>query len=229
MNEAYQQDYLQKVLALDPRSMAEVILRQRREFLQLGDVFVAEFADDVGDDIDLRTRMLQRLNEVRREFWILDAKQLTLQLSCLQSVDHVETRTAAARLQQVAVHRDSIRTLLTEPNVHPSFAKALARILVASPAEANRLREAEHRWMRPEQNARFEVARRAVQGTAHFIQANYPGVFELEEAWLTELLDYDPREELVNESGNVLLGLLMLAGAGLTLFTVVGIVAWIFS
>ena len=234
MNDSRESAYLQHVLALDPQSESEAILQRRRDFLQPADVVVAELAhDDLGGGElpggDLRTQMLHRLNGVRREFWSLPPELLERELSSLLSVAHPETTAAARRLRQVAGQRETIDRLLKEPSVHPAFVRSLAAVLVAPPAEANRLREREHRWMRPEQNPQFDTSRRAIQGTANFVRVNYPQVFLLEEAWLTELLEYNPVEETEDESGNTLFGFLMLAGLGATLFIIVAIIGLIFK
>ena len=227
MNETLQRDYLQQVLVLDARSQAEEILRRRREFLQSEDVIVAALSGDDDDAADLRTRLLERLYEVRRDFWRIDVRELSWRLNALRSVSQAETAAAATRLQQVAAHHDAFRQLLAAPNLNQSFVQALAAILVASASEANRLREREHSRMRPERSPDFRAALLAIQGTVRFIQLNHPDVFEMEETWLTELLEYDPNQEV---DGHVsLFGLLMLAGCGLTLLTNIVIVVWVFS
>ena len=229
MSDSRQRDYLRGVLALDPGSEAELILRRRREFLEPSDVIMAESVEDPSDDVDLRTRMRNRLNDLRRDFWNISDEQLAQRLPALQRVEHAETVAAAARLQQVAEHRQSLHRLYAEPGVQPAFVRALAEILIAPQAEANRLREREHRAMRPDQNKQYETAWRAAQTTARVIRSRYPQVFSLEEAWLTELIEYNPIKETENETANVIYGLMMLAGIGLTLYTSVRLVIWIFS
>lgn len=229
MTDDRDREYLQEVLALDPRSEAGTVLQKRREFLQPSDVVLARLSDGEHDAGDLRMRMLFRLANLRRKFWQLDGDDLERELSSLQNVAHAETVTAATRLQRVAAQRDDIRRLLADPAAHPALIQSLLEILIAPAVEANRLREYEHRCMRPEQNPQYESARRAVQGTAQVIRANYPEVYKLEEAWLIELIEYDPREETEDESANTVFGFVMLAGGGMTLFLLVAIVSWIFS
>ena len=229
MSETLQRDYLRQILALDPGTEAEAILGRRREFLEPSDVIMAESVEDESDDVDLRTRMRNRLNELRRDFWSISDDELAQRLPALQGVEHAETVAAAARLQQVAEHRQSLHRLHAEPGVQSAFVKALAEILIAPQAEANRLREREHRAMRPDQNKQYETAWRAAQSTARLIRSRYPTLFKLEEAWLNELLEYNPIEETENETANVIYGLMVLAGIGLTLYISVRLVIWIFS
>ena len=229
MHASHETTYLQEVLALDPRTDAEAILRRRREFLQPPEVVLAELTEEDSADGDLRTRLLQRLGAVRQAFWRLDADELAERLSSLQRAAHAEIATAADRLRQVAAQREAILRLSTDPVLHPAFVKALREILIAPAAEANRLREREHRHMRPEQNEHYRSAWSAVQGTARVIRSRYPHVFALEEAWLTELIEYNPVEETADESANVRFGLAVLVGFVVTLAAIVGIVDWIFS
>jgi len=234
VSETRQRDYLRQVLALDPRSEAEVIMRWRREFLQPTDVLTAELADEDPDnrqaaEQSFQTRILKQLGDLRQDFWTLDDDQLVGRLSTLRAVPHLETAAATKRLQQVSSQRAAIRELQADPAVHPAFVTALATILVAPQAEANRLRDRELSWMRPEQNEHYEASRRAIQGTVSVIQSRYPQLFNLEEGWLTEVLEYDPTDETENEPAASLFGFLILFGFGVTVYVLIKCVLWIFS
>ena len=105
----------------------------------------------------------------------------------------------------------------------------MIHIVLKTPAEANRLREREYRWMRPPvDGGRYESARRAIQGTTRLIREQYPAVFGLEETWLTEVLEYNPVDEQKNETSDSALGCGFLIGIGLVIFTIYQIVSWIF-
>jgi hypothetical protein len=229
MNDARQAAYLEQVLSLDPRTEAAEALRLRREFLQPTDVFQAELAGGEDDGAASRSHAADRLRRVRRAFWKLGDEELFRELDFLQSAPHVELATAADRLRRVATQREAIRRLSGESAAHPVFMKSFTNILVAPMAEANRLREWEHRCMRPEQNEHYESAQTGVQETARLIRRKYPDVFALEEAWLTELLEYNPLDETEDETAQGQLGLLVAGLFVFTVFIVIGIVAWIFS
>jgi hypothetical protein len=228
MSDALAVRYLQNVLTLGPNDDAETIVRRRREYVHSTDVFVADLADDGAEQVDLGTVFMRQLLAIRRDFWTLQDVDLAGRLSALRNVNHVATATAATRLGQVAAQRDAIRQLPAQPGVHPAFVRSFAEVLIAPASDANQLREREHRFMRPEQNPNYEVSRRAIQGTAHLIRQHHPALFALEEAWLTELLEYNPIEETEHESANQVLGCAMLIGLGLTLLAILGIIGWIF-
>lgn len=202
MTETRTREYLQQVLTLDPQGDAADIVRLRRNYLAGADWIEADLADDV----DPRTQSLLQLNKVRQSFWRLPVNDLIAQLNVLVRSPYPDVVSAALRLAQVAQQRDALRALGQHPHVHPEFIKALAVIFVAPPAEANRLRERELSWMRPEQNQHFDTARRGVQGTANVIRTTFPGVFALESAWLTEILEYRPSDEMLNQDSNWLFG-----------------------
>ncbi|MEQ8785232.1 MAG: hypothetical protein RIC55_03000 [Pirellulaceae bacterium] len=229
MSESGREAYLQHVLSLDARTEPEAALQMRREHLQPAGVIQAELAEGDDDDAAPRARMLVRLQNVRRDFWRLGDETLSRELAALQNAAHVDVATAAARLRQAADQRQAVKDLTAEAAAHPVFMKALTEILVAPASEANRLREREHRCMRPEQNEHYETARRGVQDTARLIRNKYPGVFALEEAWLSELLQYNPLDETEDEAGYMQVGLAAGGLFVLIVFVVIGIVAWIFS
>jgi hypothetical protein len=229
MAELRETAYLQQVLALDPRADAALLVLRRREYLRPAAIIAAEFADDCGNNDDIRAQTLKRLNSVRRAFWRLGDDELVRQLSMLEHVPFADVAVAATRLQEVGRQRKAFQRFAAEPDIHPAFTKALCEILIAPVGEANRLREREHRSMRPEQTEHYASARWAVQQTAHVIRTRYPELFALEEAWLTELLEYNPIDETKHESANTLFGLAVLGVLGVTLLLIVGIVSWIFS
>jgi hypothetical protein len=219
--------YLRQVLALVPHDEAEAILRLRRDFLEPSDLVVAHVIDD--DDIDARSRMLRLLADVRLDFWTMPAEQLQRQLTALQRAGNAETAAAAARLQHVAAERPALLKLRADPHVHPAFIETLTRVFLSPAADANRLREREQRWMRPSTNTNYKRARHTIQATVRVIRASYPGVFALEEAWLSELLEYNPEEEVESEGRQQLFGCLLMVLVMLALFAMYAIVRGIFS
>ena len=229
MNDARGLAYLQEVLALDPAESAAELLSRRREFLQPEEVVQAEFADGAEGTTDFRTRLLLQLAALRRDFWLFRPAELKRRIEALESANHPEIAPAAARLAQVAAQRDSLFQLRAVPAAHPAFVLAFSQILIAPNAEANRLREREQAAMRPEQNPQYEGARHAIQVTARMVAQYYPALFELEEGWLTELIEYNPVEETRDSNTNALLGLSLLVLVGGTLFTIVILLMWVFS
>jgi hypothetical protein len=217
------QDYLQQVLNLDAHEDAKAILRLRQSYLAGNDWIEAEIADDV----DPRVHALVQLNKVRERFWHLSPDELTKHLTLLARSTFPDVASAATRLVHVAQQREALRSLAQHPQAHPQFLKALAAILLASPAEANRLRERELNWMRPEHNPSFVAAMHSVQGTVHAIRAQFPSVFALESSWFTEILEYSPHDEVQNDGSLSLFGicvLMMFAGTIVAiLYTIQGI------
>jgi hypothetical protein len=96
-------------------------------------------------------------------------------------------------------------------------------------SEANRLREHEQRWMRPSTNEHYRGARNAIQSTVRVIRASYPGVYALEDAWLTEILEYNPEEEVENETTSAFLGCSFLLFVALMFYAMFLVVRWIFG
>lgn len=226
MNDSREHSYLQQVLRLDPRSDAAAILRSRRDFLEHVEPSIAEAACDESDEQDLREQMLDRFQAVRRDFWTLSADELARQLSILQKAPFADIRFVTIRLQQVALQREKVDCLLREPTLPPVFLKAFATILIAPAAEAIRLRESLLGQMRPEQNPQYEIARNAIQGSVRFIQEQYPEVFQLEEAWLLELLQFNPKEEAEHRRSNFLVGIAEFVGITLRLFIIACLGPW---
>jgi hypothetical protein len=227
MSESREAAYLRQVLALDPNDDAVAMLRLRRDFLQPSDIVVAHVIDD--DDVDLRLRMLRILADVRLEFWTMPGDQLLRQLAALTSSGHAETAAAASRLQQVAVQRAALIKLRSDDRAHRAFVDTLTQVLLSTASEANRLREREQRWMRPSTNPNYNRARYAIQAAVRVIHANYPEVFALEEAWLSELLEYNPEAEVESQGMQQAFGIAVLALVVGTLLIMFAIVAWIFG
>lgn len=228
MDEAAIATYLREVLALDPRDDAEQILAIRHSFLRPDGVVSAVLADDSEPD-DVRSRLLARLNAIRRDFWQLSDAELAQRLTALQQVSQPEIVAAAARLQQVAQLRGDLRALAADRETHPTFVRALGQILIAPAAEANSLREHEQSWMRPEQNPEFLTARYVIFRTLQRMRDQYPRLFALEEAWLTELLQFDPIEETENHAALTVAGLAIIVSALVALVACVILVARIFA
>lgn len=228
MSDATASDYLARQFELDPLQDAALMLQRRRWRLDEGAVLLAEVVDQQREPVDDRTRLRQQLNKLRRDFWTLPAEELTHQLHTIRQAGFAETATAAAHLARVVKQRDAVRQIQTDQRLHPSFAQALARIVTAPAAEANQLREREHRWMRPEQNASWHKAQLAIQRSVRLIRTHYPGVYALEDAWFGELLQYNPAEEKDNDAVDSLVGLLMMFEFGLTIYLIYFIITWIF-
>ena len=201
MSDSRESRYLENVLALDPQDDAAQILQLRREFVQPAEVVMAEIAYD--DGTTLRARMQRRINELRQEFWRLDDAALQSRLEVIERAAGPETAIAAARLREVAQQRHDLQKLRNHHWSDDRFVDILMQIVIATPAEANRLREREYRWMRPPvDGGRYESARRAIQGTTRLIREQYPAVFGLEETWLTEVLEYNPVDEQKHETSD---------------------------
>lgn len=228
MSDARMLNYLRECLSLDPRSEAAAILAVRRGYLAPQEPLEAQLADD-GEPTDPRTQALEHLQSLRQRFWSAPVGELQRRLEALAKVPFADVATAAARLREVVAQRETLRQLQHDPRIHPAFMKALAEIVIAAPTKANRLREQQLRWMRPEQNPGFQSALTAMRNTAQLLQHSYPAVFALEEGWLTEILTYDPIEETLNVSAYNLLGLGMVVIAVVALVGTVQIVVWIFS
>jgi hypothetical protein len=227
MSETREAVYLRQVLALDPQSDAAEMLRLRRDYLQPSDVVMAHIIDD--DDVDLRLRMLRLLADVRLEFWTMPADHLLRQLAALTSSGHAETAAAATRLLQIAQQRASLIKLRSDTRAHRAFVDTLTQVLLSTASEANRQREREQRWMRPSTNANYKRARYAIQATVRVIQANYPEVFALEEAWLSELLEYNPEAEVESEGAQQAFGLLVFLLLGVMILLMYTVVRGVFG
>lgn len=219
--------YLRRVLSLDPRDAADDIIAARNAFLRPDAVIVAATVHE--DTLsDRRDWLHTRLASIRRDFWQLSEEHLTQQLTWLLQSGQPEIVAPAARLGQVAQHRAAIAALIADPYAHPTFVKAFSQILVSSAAEANRLREREHGWMRPEQNLQYQAAKTSIQHTIQRIRQQHPQLFAIEEAWLSEMLQFNPSEETENHFAMAVLGAGMLLSVGFTILAMIALVLWIF-
>lgn len=215
MTESRDTLYLREVLALDPVAEAARILRLRHNYRERSTAVVAE---SILADEDLRTRSVRILNTARRDFWTLSEEALAHQLAIVQNAGPPETVAAATRLGRVAAERASLAQLRSTPEAHPAFVEKLSQVLLSPISEANQLREREKRWMQPSANPNYRAARSSIQSTVRVIRSRFPRLFMLEEAWLTELLEYDPDEEVEDKQAQDLLAVCYVGAFLLLLF-----------
>lgn len=230
--------YLLHQFDCDPTSETDWIFIRRQDFLARGNqveadeadagVVEAEMDDDDGLSLPPRTALRLQLNELRQYFWQMPIDQLQARLAGLQSCKLADISMAAARLQRVAEHRESLLRLPTDPGIHRSFSQSFLEIVIAPIGEAQVLKDQLHRWMRAEQNPHYEEARRHIQWSVHNLHEQFSNVFALEQQWLQELKEFDPVEETLGQGMRIFCGACILV---LLLITVVGCVLalkWIF-
>ncbi len=221
--------YLKEVLQLDPALDAKRIIARRRMFLDSSDVVVAAAVGSDGNDSDFRATMTARLNALRAEFWSLDDETLSRRLSQLRQVALPDIAASAARLEQVAALRPQVMRMRPGPALHPHFLDTFKRVLIAPPAEAAQLREAEYRFLCPDLNPDYVWAIQHVRKSVRWIRLNFPQVFQLEEAWLTELLEYRVVDEEELSVSKIFLLTFLVAASVATIGLNIAMLQWIFS
>jgi hypothetical protein len=200
----HQVAFLRNMLAANPQDDARKILRQRAMYLENPDIVLAEVIDDESYDPRVRAQMM--LNEVRDEFWTMDQQRLYFKLRLLSQSGFADIVAATRKLEALAAQRESLMGLPQSYVLDLNFYTAFCRVLTASPAEANQIREQQLRWMRPENNPAYLTANHAIKHTAGIICNLLPAVYQIEASWLNEILDFDPAHEMEDQSYHSMLG-----------------------
>lgn len=220
-----EREYLQAMLRMQPSIEADRMLTQRRRFLASreladGEILAVEVAEESS-----RPTMLQSLADIRKQFWTLPAYGMHQQLKRLAAVPYPDVATAAKRLLAVSAQRDAFHRLASDPQVHPAFAQALRKIAASTPAQANPLREQQLGFLRPNKNPHYQAAQQAIQLAIRRLVQQYPGIYALEQTWLSELYNYDPQWDIERDDDvnnfDAISGLIVLA-----VLPVCGFVAW---
>lgn len=205
--------YLREMFGHELANDAGQLLVRRRTFLN-PDLVIAT-SNEVADAED-RSQQLAKLQMLRQQFWQLDESQLMGQLQQLSQVPHAEIVVESRRLLAVAQTRPLLAQLPGDPFVDTRFARILVGILLAPASEASRLRARDFSWMRPELNPHYQKAAQQMKLGASMIQQRYPAIFALEDAWLMEILEYNPVTETndnASDSVFVLIFLVMFVAA----------------
>ncbi|WP_153558030.1 hypothetical protein [Roseimaritima sediminicola] len=207
--------YLQTMLRMQPTVEADAMLVRRRQYLASRALADDEVLAVQLDDQSLRPQMLQALAEIRHHFWTLPAYQMHQDLKQLATARHPEVAAGAGRLIAVSEQREAFARLAQDEAVHPAFAESLQKIVVATPAQANRLRERQFGFIRPSRNPQYLQAQQAIQASIRRLMQAYPGIYALEQTWLNELVNYDPQWDIVRDGENngfdTIAGLIVLA------------------
>ncbi|QEG22787.1 hypothetical protein [Mariniblastus fucicola] len=197
--------FLRSTLVLNPNERANEILNERRKFVNFDGVIEADLVEV--DQDKLHEEMRAKLEAVRQSFWRQDSESLQSALNQLMACRIPAISAAATRLQSVLGKKDQLMQLTGESFTNDHFFKEFCRVLVSSPSEANEIREAQLRWMRPESNPESYVnAIKSFKKNVYGIYEKAPEIYELESNWLNEILDFDSSLELEDEGSNMFLG-----------------------
>ena len=211
--DSQQRAFLNLMLDVNPFDEAGRILNQCTVFSHCDpeDVMVEVVAGRTGDPY--ATAQFQ-LKYLRRRFWEMSAEQRLREIQSLETSSFADVRAQGKRLKIVASHLDQLRSLERERYMNAKFFAEFRRVLICGPAEANRIREAQLRYMSPVNNHGYMNATKAIQSSANLIKSRAPEVFQLERAWMNELIVFKPKKELVDESSNAALGWLIIIMVG---------------
>lgn len=228
MADSQQRAFLTLALSFNPYDEPGRILNQCRKFTQCGpDEVLIEVVGDSTDDPYASAQY--QLKNLRARFWVNSVVQRSQQIQLLESSTFPDIRAQAKRLGLVASRFDKLRSLERQVFMNEKFFREFCKVLVSSPSEANRVREAQLRWMRPVNNEGYIAATEAIQTSANLIRIHAPEVFQLERAWLNELLEFEPQSELVDESANSVIGWMFIVMAFALIVAMVNTVIAIFE
>jgi hypothetical protein len=215
--------FLLNVLEANPGTDSVDVLTRRAEMLEDG-VATAELVNEF-ESVD-HTSMLSELSALRSKFWNLEQSHIQQRLNALSKTKFADVNHAAKKLNKVAGQLDSIKSLKTHKKVEEKFFRAFCDVLVSNPRAANTIRETQLRWMRPEKNPGYKKANKSIKKTAYAIKESAQKVYYLEKAWLDEILEFDPKKEIEDESQNILIGAgLIVIAVALVMLTVIAIQA----
>lgn len=210
--------FLERVCALNPLENAEDILDLRQQFLEADDIAIAEIVTDRSLEDYQSAREV--LRSAREEVWHGNQGELGMRLTQLQNCKFAAVATEAGRLKRVLGIRAKLAELGERDFTNNYFYKEFCKVLIAPPGEANKIREAQLGWMRPENNPGFGNAITQIKANVAGILQHAPEVYALERGWLNEILSFDANLEREDEGTNTFIGLAILFLGGFLVFII---------
>ena len=211
-----EQDYLNRLLQMNPLGCTEEILARRHHYLNSQAVEYPFLADVDLNFIDRKQRARKKLETIRRNFWQVNAQTLLTQLDKLDVHEFPELGFSVSRLQQVARLKGEFARLQQHHACFEEFYEQFTQLVVASPEEAERLRT------RNGESTSIELADldlntpRDYQRIAEVVQKQFPELYELEKYWLNQVAVSGRERSSINRTVNVLYALII-ASIGLVL------------
>ncbi len=207
--------YLRHVLQLNPCESSREILNARRIFRNPAEEARIIAVDEESREARTRrrTRLENRIDDVRQRFWDCEPDQIQAGLAEFETDDFPELTLEIERLLAVAKLRSSFEQLKRHRECFPNFTRFFRRLVVESPGNAARLRAAPPTWG-------FRQGKRL----ASTIQSEFPDLFALEPDWINRMQQRRERRRLLitEEMVNVVVGWVIL-------LALAAVIAWLAS
>ncbi len=186
MSEANAQSYLERVLALDPRTQFAEIARLRDEFHATSSSAGSKPRAKPGAaaaprEAPSRQDLVTELNALREGLLELEPEAVEARLKRLDLAEHPDLERARARLVGANQAREQLASLLEDEKADHALARQMRQLLTADPQTAVDLRNRTARTMG--RGARGNHAR----AFAKLVRKRYPQLAALEPQWLERL------------------------------------------
>lgn len=206
-----EQEYLSRLLQMNPLGQTGEILARRQHFLN-PESSARPFLDDQDlHFVDRKQQVRRQLASIRNNFWQLDARVLLKQLAELDVDEFPDLGFAVSRLQQVAKLKSSFQVLQHHHACFGEFYNQFTRLVIAAPDEAEQLRTLN------QEEADFELAdldlhtTRDYRRIAEVIQKEFPELYELEKYWLNLVAVSGKEKSSINRTVHILYFLIIAA------------------
>lgn len=199
-----EQDYLSRLLQLNPLGQTGEILARRDHFLN-PESSARPFLDDQDlHFVDRKQQVRRQLETIRNNFWQLEVHALQTQLAALDVDEFPDLGFAVSRLQQVAKLKSSFQVLQHHHACFDDFYNQFTRLVIAAPDEAEQLRTLN------QEATDFELAdldmhtTRDYRRIAEVIQKEFPELYELEKYWLNQVAAAGNQQSSINRTVHIL-------------------------
>ncbi|WP_417387909.1 hypothetical protein [Gimesia sp.] len=186
MSDSPKQEYLSQVLQMNPLEQPAEILNRRKQFLQPQSVSRSSLSSNASDRHN-RADASGQINSLRKHFWSIKTEMIEQQLNEISISDYPELTFAIGRLRKIAALRESFTRLQHRCEGHERFYEQFCKLVISSPAEAERLRSTS--YAQPEATL-FDVelvSPEEERKLARIVQQEFPELYALEKDWLNQL------------------------------------------
>ncbi len=174
-------DYLVQLLQMNPVHEGAEIIAARNEALGLKKQATARPAAPADAQKADRRKLLDQLEELRRQFWTMPLDALNQQLNRLDGQGFADLEAAVARLRVVAVHRANFPPLAQQVDFDGELFSSLKEILTRSPRDTAVLREQVLSTFR--NRAHRKRGRKMIK----LLQRELPAIYGIEADWFDTL------------------------------------------
>jgi len=172
--------YLFNVLQLNPATQADQIVASRQRMLGFAEV--VKHDPNSKKNVQLKQKLVKRIETIRSQFWTQPVDQLRVELENLPVASFRDLKANVDRLKLILVSRDQIISLSTKKPFSINLLNTFKRLVMANPRDAGKIKERYLRELPRNPNAD------KVKGMAKMLRQKCPQIYDFESAWFDEIL-----------------------------------------